>query len=66
MLQARRGRGRILPATPNKPSDIHYSTLNSDPRVNYKLFKNLPHETLTLLINFFSLYFSHIHKCINQ
>lgn len=45
-LNARRGQGRILPATPNKPSalqipqsDVHFLDLESSPtRVSCKLF----------------------------
>lgn len=30
LLNLRRGRGRILPATPNKPSDIDFTVMNSN------------------------------------
>lgn len=34
LLNLRRGRGRILPATPNKPSDMDFHVFNSNPRVS--------------------------------
>lgn len=34
MLNLRRGRGRILPATPNKPPEIDFSVLTPNPRAS--------------------------------
>lgn len=40
LLHDRRGRGRLLPATPNKPSDVQHLGLNSGPRVSLNHFRH--------------------------
>lgn len=55
LLNLRRGRGRILPATPNKPPDIDFSVLTPNPRASIFNWVFLVAE---YLINFVFLFFS--------